>query len=274
METKTVLLDGLNVSYLEAGETNVKTLLLLHGALGDARWHWGEVIPALGETFHVLAPDWPGYGSSQKLPHMTIESLLHWIKTFVDAKEAGQVVVMGSSNGGLPARLFTAANPSYVPALILVNGGGVPDSSPMLSLLAKIPGLFKLFSRTTVSQTTLERMISNKELLTPEFIQDSRETASGFSGFMRMLVTGSLPKNHTPMVPTLILWGANDQYTPLDEAKAIHKSIPGSQLVEIAECGHFPQLEAQDVFAWQVNQFITNLTKPTRRNLGGPQILG
>ncbi len=273
LQKKEVLLDGLKVSYLEAGEKQVKALLLLHGETGDARWHWGTAITILAENYHVLAPDLPGYGESRKLPHMRTEAMLHWIKTFMDAKGVEQAVVVGNSFGGLLARLFAAANPSYVPALVMVNGGGVPDVPPTLALLAKIPGLFGILGRMSTSPKTLDRMIHIKTLLTPEFMETARAAASGFSGLMRMLLNSPLPKKNTPLMPTLILWGAEDKYATLEDAKGIQASVPGSHIVEIADCGHLPQLEAQDVFVWQINQFVANLTRPTRQNLSGPQIL-
>ncbi len=274
IQPKVIQLDGVPVSYLEAGEDHARTLLLLHGGTGDARWHWEPAIPALAETFHVLAPDWPGYGSSQVPPRMRTESLLHWMKTFLDAKQISQAVVVGNSIGGLLARLFAAANPSYVPALILVNGGGVPDVPTGLKLLGRIPGLFGIFGRMATSPATLNKMIHVKDVLTESFVQDARMAVPGFARLMRMLVNNPLPKARTPMVPTLILWGANDQYATLKDAQDIQTSIPGAQLIEIAECGHMPQLEAQEVFVWQINQFLDQLTKPARQTMAGPQILG
>ena len=75
------------------------------------------------------------------------------------------------------------------------------------------------------------------------------------------------------MVPTLILWGANDGFTPLAEGKAVKDSKPGAELVEIADCGHMPQLETPDVFAWQLETFLTKLSRPSTSKREGAKIL-
>lgn len=264
---KSIQVDGLNIHYLEAGENHDRTLLLLHGGTGDARLHWESVMPALAEDYHVIAPDLPGFGQSAPLRHMQTEAMLNWIKNFLRTLKVEQAVVVGNSHGGLLTRLYAAANPQDVPAIIMINGGGVPDMPPLLRILEKIPLVsnlvFSMFGRTATSPTTLKQMIPSEAVLTEAFTTQAQAATTGFARLMRMLVGSPIPKAQTPLVPTLILWGADDQLATLADGEAIKNSIPGATLTEIKECGHMPQLEASDVFVWQVTSFLDRLSRPT-----------
>ncbi len=65
-----------------------------------------------------------------------------------------------------------------------------------------------------------------------------------------MNITGPLP---VPVVPTVLIWGAQDGLAPLKQAKALQKKIPGSLLITIEGAGHMPQLE-------RPKEFVTAIT--------------
>ncbi|MBZ0285809.1 MAG: alpha/beta hydrolase [Anaerolineae bacterium] len=277
LSEKTVLLDGLRVRYWEDGEGHSKTLLLVHGGIGNAQLHWETVLPMLAENFHVLAPDLPGFGQSQLLPRMRLDVMMHWIKSFMDSQKLEQAVLIGSSFGALLVRLFAAANPTYSPAIILVNGGGVPDIPPTLRLMERIPVvsqfMFSSLGKQGTSEETLKQMIHIEDVLTDSFKSEVKSAAPGYARLMRMMIGSGMPKSVTPLVPTLILWGVEDKIATVKEAQAIKVSIPGAELTEIKDCGHMPQLETPDVFAWQVMTFLDKLSRPTKTGSSGARIL-
>lgn len=278
LEEKTILIDGLTIGYLEDGQDNGRTVVLIHGGIGDARLHWEPIIHLLAlEDFRVLAPDLPGFGQSQALPVMRTDTLLHWLKSFLDKLGVQQTVVIGNSLGGLIARLFAAANPQLVPAVILLNGGGVPEIPPVLRVLERIPILSNFLLNQFVGSVTgpdnLRKMIHAPEVLTEDFTARARAARGSFTRLMRMLVSGPLPEARTPLVPTLILWGANDLFTPPADGEAVRDSIPGATLTTVTDCGNMPQLETPDVFVWQVSNFLQKLTRPQRGDLPGAGIL-
>jgi pimeloyl-ACP methyl ester carboxylesterase len=53
-------------------------LLLLHGGLGDARWHWHTVWETLADSFSLVAPDLPRFGSTVELPNASFDELIEW----------------------------------------------------------------------------------------------------------------------------------------------------------------------------------------------------
>jgi pimeloyl-ACP methyl ester carboxylesterase len=60
---KTISVDGLNLFYREAGPTNAPTLLLLHGFPTSSHM-FRNLIPAMSDRYHIIAPDYPGFGQS------------------------------------------------------------------------------------------------------------------------------------------------------------------------------------------------------------------
>src|SRR5690349_19095174 len=189
---KSAQINGLNVHFWEAGEAHARTLLLIHGGIGDARLHWEPSIEALAEHFLVLAPDLPGFGKSDVLPKMQTDVMLQWIKKFLDNQGIEQAVVIGNSLGALLVRLFAAGNPQYVPAVILANGGGVPDLPPAFRILERIPGvsqgIFYLFGKSATSPATLKDMFHSKEFLTEPFMEQVKSNAPRYARLIRMFV--------------------------------------------------------------------------------------
>jgi pimeloyl-ACP methyl ester carboxylesterase len=67
MLSRTIDVDGLNIFYREAGKLNAPKLVLLHGFPASSH-QYRNLMPALAERFHVIAPDYPGFGNSE-MPH-------------------------------------------------------------------------------------------------------------------------------------------------------------------------------------------------------------
>ena len=63
----------------------------------------------------------------------------------------------------------------------------------------------------------------------------------------------------TITVPTLLLYGADDQRSPLDVAHELHRQIPGSRLAVIPDVGHLALMEAPDAFNTEVRNFLHGL---------------
>lgn len=265
---QTVTINQRSVHYLEDGAQNGRVILLLHGGLGAAQASWGPVMSTLADEYRVLAPDLPGFGQTEALAQNDIQHLVEWIKAFMDTVEVGEAVVVGHAFGGLFARLFAAANPQYVPVVVIVNGGTIPSIPPLFTTLSRLPVIggmvFKGIGRSASSQQTLERMISVKTSLTDSFVKNATNNAARFSQLMQQIAAHGVPEKRVPRVPTLLLWGADDPEVPLDEARRIQGQIPGSKLSEIESCGHFPQLEVPEVFAWQIKHFLSELSRPSR----------
>ena len=135
-------LDGSRVHYLTAGDG--PHLVLLHG-LGESARDWQWVMPALARRFRVLAPDFPGFGDSDR-PRAASSpaSFGAFVARFLEALHVSGAVVAGNSLGGLAALRFALADPGRVPALVLVGSAGLGRQvNPGMRVLS-LPGLGEL----------------------------------------------------------------------------------------------------------------------------------
>ncbi len=157
IETHEVDANGLRTHYLAVGSG--PPLLLLHGDSESARcWQW--VLPALGRTHRVYAPDLPGSGQSAKpLPSYyapalpgsdqktanlvasyTLEYYVRWLTGFLDAIGIEQAALVGHSFSGLVVLRFALSAPERVTDLVIADSSGLgPEVSPAVRSLI-IPG--------------------------------------------------------------------------------------------------------------------------------------
>jgi pimeloyl-ACP methyl ester carboxylesterase len=270
---KTIKVEGSPVHYFEGGADNGRALLLLSGGIGDARTNWSAVMPVLSESFHVFAPDLPGFGSSTALPEMSLERLIHWLRALLDALHQTDAVLVGSFLGGTLARLFAAAEPQYVPAIILVNGGTIPRVPALLQPLVGMPLIGGLITQAFGNMPPLHLVIQVKTALSEDLLTAQRANATASSMLMRSFLLSPAPEKQTPLVPTLLLWGMNDPVVTPAHAARLQSEIPGAQFSPIADCGHMPQLEATDPFLFQVTTFLDRITRPVAPVLPGVGLL-
>ncbi len=268
---------GLPVHYWEGGAENGRALLLLHGGIGDAWANWNKVMPALALDYHVFAPDLPGFGESALLPDPSIDALIDWLRGLLDALGQREAVIAGSFLGGLLARLFASAAPTYVPAVILINGGSipkVPKLAPKLIDLPVIGGLMlEIIGRSTRSRYRIDQMVVIKDVLEDDLLRTWRDNTPGFVALIRALIMHTYTPEPIPPVPTLILWGMNDPVLTVKTAEQLHAQLAGSQLELVEDCGSLPQLEASDVFLFQVSNFLDRLTRTQTNTLPGVGLL-
>lgn len=274
---KTIQVEGLPVRYLDGGAGNGRAVLLLHGGVGAARANWSEVLPALAEQFHVIAPDLPGFGGSAALPDMTIDRLVRWLRALLDAFEQSEAVVLGAGSGALLTRLFAATEPTYVPAIILVNGGALPQYTGLLPALANLPLVGnvarQLHERALYQNQNPDHTIHVKDVITDDLRAAWRESAPGFAALSRALFDYRYSGKPTPPVPTLLLWGTDDPLAPLEVGERLKSEIPGAVLSPVADCGHMPQIEASDAFAFQVTSFLDGLSRARQTTMPGVRML-
>jgi len=127
---KTVEIDGLDIFYREAGNPENPTLLLLHGFPTSSHM-FRDLIPELADDFHVIAPDYPGYGFSS-MPSVdefeyTFDNIARIVEQFID--EVGlETYSLYLMDYGAPIGFRIAANrPDRVEALIIQNGNAYDE---------------------------------------------------------------------------------------------------------------------------------------------------
>jgi pimeloyl-ACP methyl ester carboxylesterase len=168
-------------------------------------------------------------------------------RELLDALDIGRVVVAGNSFGGGVARQFTGDFQETVSRLILVNGGYMPHLPAPLRKLIAVPSfnrkVRRLMSRFSFSPQALRKSFVDSDKLPAGFFERIQEDAPAYSDIVFETFMNLSRKLPVPDAPTFLIWGAQDGLSPLKQAKALQKKIPGSLLISLDGAGHMPQRE-------------------------------
>jgi len=258
---RTIKLHKMKLYYLEAGQGT--HLILLHG-LGGSSLGWILNIKPLQERFHVLAPDQIGSGRSDKpLLSYRISLMAEYLFEFFSSLKISRVILIGSSMGGWLAAHFTANYPDMVKKLVLVDSAGYALDKPLSA------GERELLNAVTLSSI---RAFTQQLFFCPDFIEDAglkmrlRMKLNSHEPYVIDRFLDSIDRKQDVVdqqisqikVPTLIIWGKEDQVVPVAHAFRFHQEIRGSKLVVFDQCGHVPQVEKAARFNQEVLNFLAD----------------
>jgi pimeloyl-ACP methyl ester carboxylesterase len=276
---RTVEVHGRPMNFIEAGSGPV--LLLIHGMAGTCA-NWESVIEPLAINRTVIAPDFPGHGSSAPGGgDYSLGGLSGALRDLMLTLGHERATLVGHSLGGGVAMQFTYQFPEMVERLVLVSSGGLgPDVSPILRAAA-LPGA-ELFISATAGVGSRVGSIVGRGLgavgLRPN--ADLAEVTRGYASLtdpgrrkafiatLRSVVgmegqrIAALDKLYlAEALPLLIVWGENDPIIPVEHARETHEQLPGSQLEVFDDTGHVPQLERPGRFIAVLERFLAE-TEP------------
>ena len=140
--------DGLRTHYLKAGEGNAPVLLLHGGGYDSASLSYKHAIGSISRHHQVFAPDWPGYGQSDK-PEIeySTEYYVGFLGRLMDVLGLKKANLVGISMGGAISLGFSLRSPQRVEKLILVDSHGLGREVPgrvASFALVRLPLLNKL----------------------------------------------------------------------------------------------------------------------------------
>lgn len=253
-------------------------MLLLHGGgIDSASFSYKYAIEPLARTHRVFAPDWPGYGESDKPDiEYTIEFYVDFLGHLIEALELEGASLVGISMGGGVALGFALRSPHRVEKLVLVDSYGLGSEVPLGRLgylLVRAPLLNRMMwallrrSREMV-RWSLYNVVYDRRAVTEEMIEESRElynrpgAGRAFRSFMRNEVgwsglhTNFAERLHEIKPPTLIVHGEHDRVVPIAWARRAYERIPYSELRVLSGCGHITPRECPKEFNRIVEQFL------------------
>ncbi len=263
---KTALVFGQKIAYYEAGSG--PTIVLVHGFASQARFDWGNVIPALAKEHHVLALDQIGFGQSDK-PQIdySIQTFVDFLGEFLRFEHVHEFTLAGESLGGWISALYT------IEALAPSNVGPYPLPIPTRLILEDAAGMTPL-PRTEGSYPVrgtfadahgVAVVFHDKSRVTEEFVRENwAMSLASNDGFTQRSVwaspklAGEVVKDRIGKItiPTLVVWGGRDELVPLENGRAYAAGIPGARLAIIPECGHGPSVEKPAEFLAAVLPFL------------------
>lgn len=128
MKKHVVNVNGMNMVYEECGESNEKTIILLHG-FGGSSEYWHKVCPLLSEKYRIIMPQLRGHGSSSTPQGVySMETMAEDIYRLVGKLNVDKVVMFGHSLGGYVTLAFAEKYADKLLGLGLIHSTGLPDS--------------------------------------------------------------------------------------------------------------------------------------------------
>jgi pimeloyl-ACP methyl ester carboxylesterase len=259
-----VTVEGRRMRYLVAGQG--PPLVLLHGSLGFS-FSFSENLAVLGREFRVYAPDNINLGYSERASvDASIAATARRTLAFLDAVHVRQAVVLGTSLGGPVALQMAIHAPDRVERLILVCPANPRSerwrwqialvSLPVLGWLAArslywFPQRFyryAILSRMYADPArarpgTVEEYVA--ALKVPGTLEHAWRMVQGWKAdFAAMEKDLGRP---LPM-PVTLIWGDRDRVVPVETGRWLHARLPGSEWIELPDCGHLPYEEHTETF--------------------------
>lgn len=282
IEAKRISVDGVGITCYCAG-AGEQTIVLLHGAgVDSALLSWAEVIPLLARDHRVIAPDLPGYGSSDRIHgEYSLAFYTDIVKGVIAAFDAAPVVLVGLSLGGGISLNMALTHPELVRVLVPVDAWGLFDRLPWHRLMYWYTrsrlndnmyawaGKYPSFVRWTLEWGLFGDRAKVTDDLVAEVQALMLQPGAGwpFISFQRSEVTptgirtdlcGRLEQIQTP---TLLVHGSRDPSVPLKAAVAASRRIPDCELYVMEGCKHWPQKERPAEFASAVLDYLGRRAK-------------
>ncbi|MBO6727770.1 MAG: alpha/beta hydrolase [Rhizobiaceae bacterium] len=258
LESKSVEVDGDTVHYYEGGTG--PTLVLLHG-MADEKNSFAAAAAELTDAYRVILPDLAGHGENARDPGRDYSIAGH--VAFLDQvfAELGleSFVLGGNSMGGHVSAAYTLAHPDKVEKLILVNAPGLKLDDHVVyggfgERMETREDFYAVMDRVVHTRPSLpgpivDHMIAqtNKDF---DFINGLAEAVKSGGDFDLKDRVSAIE------VPTLILWGVEDQVVRYNVAEGYDRLIPNSTLVRLQEAGHSPQLEKPAEIGQAIDDFL------------------
>lgn len=286
---RTVQVDGVNIFYREAGSKNSPTLLLLHGFPTSSQM-FRNLIPLLADRYHVIAPDYPGYGQSDMPPMdkftYSFDNMAGTIDKFTKAVGISRYALYVQDYGAPIGFRLAAAHPERVTAIVVQNGNAYDEGldnefwAPVKIFwadkseanAAKLRPLLELEATKwqytegvrdvqrispdawTVDQAYLDRK-GNKDIQL-EMLHNYGTNPGRYPAWQAYF------RKHQP--PMLIVWGKNDKIFPAAGAHPYRRDLPKAEL-HLLDTGHFALEEDSAAIGKLMRDFLGRNVKAAAR---------
>ena len=276
----TITVQDLEIFYREAGSRNAPTIVLLHGFPTSSHM-FRNLIPALADQFHVVAPDYPGFGNSA-MPDVkefdyTFDRLAEVIDDFLEKLEVRRYSLYVMDYGAPVGFRLAVRHPDRVESLIIQNGNAYVEG--LREFWDPIRKYWK--DRTPENAKALAGFISpkgvewqythgvrNKASISPDnWNVDLRHLTKESNPAIQLALFYDYQNNipHYPtwqayfrkyQPPTLIVWGKNDYIFPAEGAYPYKKDLKNIEF-HLLETGHFALEEDGVLIADLMRKFLS-----------------
>lgn len=276
---------GINVFYREAGSKEKQTLLLLHGFPSSSHM-FRNLIPQLAEHYHIIAPDYPGFGySSQPLstefPY-TFVALADLMNTFVESLEIKEYVLYVQDYGGPVGFRLALKHPERVKGIIVQNAtiaieGWHADITKQLTPFwnhrtPETEAPIRLFVKAETTKWQYTQGEPDVSVLCPDaWMHDQIALEREANDAIQLNYIWSYRDNvrHYPdwqkyvkdnQPPLLIVWGQNDPFFTLEGVNILKALAPEAE-THFYDAGHFALESHCDEIAATIKAFLSSNLK-------------
>ncbi len=259
----TAKVDDLDIFYREAGPANAPVILLLHGLPSSSRMYQPLLESSLASSFHLIAPDYPGFGHSSWPDHQafpyTFDHLAAVMQKLTEQLHLDRYALFMQDYGGPVGFRMAVSHPERVQAMIIQNAVSHEEG---LSALWEVRRAFwkdraaheaKVRANLLSLEATRQRHVGttpHPELLNPDdwvdeyyflnqsgqgeiqldLFYDYQSNLKSYPTWQQWL------RDHQP--PLLVLWGRYDPSFTVAGAEAYRREVPSAE-VHILDAGHF-----------------------------------
>lgn len=245
-----------NNVYYEKHGSGSQSVILLHG--------WGQSTKGMDiivngmdlNKFTVYNVDFPGFGNSP-LPttSWSVYDYNEMLEQFISSLNISNPILVGHSFGGRISTIYASKN-NNLKSMVFIDAAGV---KPKKSLYIKLRIYTFKLCKKTVNTFYKKR---NKEYI------DSLNQIFGSGDFnatdpkLREIFIKTVNEDLVPLyksikVPVKLLWGENDDFTPIEDAKIMNKKISNTELVIYKDAGHYCYMDKYGEFIIDFNEFIS-----------------
>jgi pimeloyl-ACP methyl ester carboxylesterase len=281
---KTATIDGVKIFYREAGPAWAPTILLLHGLPSSSRM-FDTLIPLLADRYHLVAPDYPGFGHSDAPPpdqfRYTFDNIAGVIDKFTEALKLDRYALYVQDYGGPIGFRLATAHPERITAIVVQNAVAHLDGleekrwagpraywadhakyeEQYRQRLTSADGAKARHLGTSPHPARYSPDLWDDEVaylsrpgtaqIQAELFYDYQSNLAAFPAWQDYLRT------HKP--PLLVAWGKYDTSFAAAEAEAYKREVPNAE-VHVLDAGHFALDEAVDQIAALMRPFLAKAT--------------
>jgi pimeloyl-ACP methyl ester carboxylesterase len=257
------LVGDVEIAFDDEGEG--RPLLFVHGHPFNRTMWRPQVESFSGRGFRTVAPDLRGYGQSQVAAAKTpLDVFASDLIALMDHLDIERVIVIGLSMGGQIVMELYRLFPDRVDGLVLADTSPRAETEKGKRERLEMAGRLEREGMGPYAEEVLAKMVA------PHNIEFQPQVARHVLEMMR----GTLPAGGAAAlrgraerpdytdtlrsvdVPTLVVVGADDEFTPIDEARLIHELIDGSDLLMVEGAAHMPNLEQVETFNEALSTFL------------------
>lgn len=237
-------------NFVEEGEG--EPLILLHGLFG-ALSNFRDLVDYFRNSYKVVIPILPLFDLN--ILDTTVSGLAKFVQKFIEARNYGNIHLLGNSLGGHVGLVYALKHPESVKTIILTGSSGLFENGMGETYPKR--GDYD-FIRKKTELTFYDPAVATKELVDEVFgIVNNRLKALKIITLAKSAIRHNLGDELKDIkIPACLIWGKNDTITPPMVAEEFHKLLPNSELHWIDKCGHAPMMEVPGEFNKILEQFL------------------